>query len=219
MLTLTRAAATSRLTSLALSQSPRSRPQARLHRPPTCAATGSGLPVLVVVAPGAASRAPCPTKPTCRPLLTARRQAPHTHTVSQISATGTADATTYLRGDGTWSTPPAGGAVAARSPVWRSLMPLALRGLDRRLPALAPDPDLSANLQSWSGIAPSSKADLDSPVFTGNPTAPTPRPATTTRRLRPRPLSKRRLHDQYRHRDQRCRVWRHDGPVHVRRAG
>ena len=35
-------------------------------------------------------------------------------------------------------------------------------------------PTLSANLQSWSGIAPSSKADLASPVFTGNPTAPTP---------------------------------------------
>jgi len=35
-------------------------------------------------------------------------------------------------------------------------------------------PTLSANLQSWSGISPSSKADLASPVFTGNPTAPTP---------------------------------------------
>lgn len=33
---------------------------------------------------------------------------------------------------------------------------------------------LSANLQSWSGIAPATKADLASPVFTGDPRAPTP---------------------------------------------
>lgn len=33
---------------------------------------------------------------------------------------------------------------------------------------------LSANLQSWSGIAPSSKANLASPIFTGDPRAPTP---------------------------------------------
>ncbi len=33
---------------------------------------------------------------------------------------------------------------------------------------------LSANLQSWSGISPATKADLASPVFTGDPRAPTP---------------------------------------------
>ena len=33
---------------------------------------------------------------------------------------------------------------------------------------------LSANLQSWSGIAPATKANLASPVFTGDPRAPTP---------------------------------------------
>lgn len=33
---------------------------------------------------------------------------------------------------------------------------------------------LSANLQSWSGIAPATKANLASPVFTGDPQAPTP---------------------------------------------
>lgn len=34
----------------------------------------------------------------------------HTHTVSTLSATGTPSATTYLRGDGTWSTPAGGGS-------------------------------------------------------------------------------------------------------------
>lgn len=33
---------------------------------------------------------------------------------------------------------------------------------------------LSSNLQSWSGIAPSSKANVASPTFTGDPKAPTP---------------------------------------------
>ena len=33
----------------------------------------------------------------------------HTHTVADISATGTPSATTYLRGDGTWATPAGGG--------------------------------------------------------------------------------------------------------------
>lgn len=35
----------------------------------------------------------------------------HTHDVADINATGTPSATTYLRGDGTWSTPAGGGAV------------------------------------------------------------------------------------------------------------
>ena len=33
----------------------------------------------------------------------------HTHSISGITATGTASATTYLRGDGSWSTPATGG--------------------------------------------------------------------------------------------------------------
>lgn len=42
---------------------------------------------------------------------------------------------------------------------------------------------LSANLQSWSGIAPSAKADIASPTFTGTPAAPTASAATNTTQI------------------------------------
>lgn len=44
-------------------------------------------------------------------------------------------------------------------------------------------PTLSANLQSWSGIAPGTKADIASPAFTGTPTAPTAATATNTTQI------------------------------------
>ena len=39
-------------------------------------------------------------------LSDARTPTAHTHTVSDLTATGTASSTTYLRGDGSWATPP-----------------------------------------------------------------------------------------------------------------
>ncbi len=99
----------------------------------------------------------------------------HSHTVSDISASGTPDSTTYLRGDGTWAAPPSGGggggtvtsvAVANATGITWSGSPITGSG--------TLTPTLSANLQSWSGIAPSAKADIASPAFSGNPTAPTP---------------------------------------------
>lgn len=51
-------------------------------------------------------------------LTNARTPTAHTHPVADISATGTRDATTFLRGDGTWAVPSGGsGTVVGRSPV------------------------------------------------------------------------------------------------------
>jgi hypothetical protein len=49
-------------------------------------------------------------------LIDGLAQAAHSHTVAEIDATGTPDATTFLRGDGTWS--PAGGGGGAVSSVF-----------------------------------------------------------------------------------------------------
>ena len=108
----------------------------------------------------------------------------HSHTVSDISASGTPDSTTYLRGDGSWAAPPSGGggggtvtsvAVANATGITWSGSPITGSG--------TLTPTLSANLQSWSGIAPSAKADVASPTFTGTPAAPTAAAATNTTQI------------------------------------
>lgn len=107
--------------------------------------------------------------------LNGKAASTHTHTVSDITASGTPDSSTYLRGDGTWSTPPSGGggggtvtsvAVANATGISWSGSPITGAGTFV--------PTLSANLQAWHALATSSKADIASPTFTGNPTAPTP---------------------------------------------
>ena len=106
--------------------------------------------------------------------LDAKAASSHTHGVSDMTATGTRDSTTFLRGDNTWATPPAGGgggtvtSVAAANATGITWAGSPITGGGTLTPTL------SANLQSWHAIAPSSKADLASPAFTGNPTAPTP---------------------------------------------
>ena len=112
----------------------------------------------------------------------AKADASHTHAASDIVSgtiatarlgSGTANSTTYLRGDGTWATPAGGGGgsvtsvdISGGTGISASGGPITGSG--------TLSVTLSANLQAWSGVTTASKADLASPVFTGNPTAPTP---------------------------------------------
>lgn len=107
----------------------------------------------------------------------------HTHAASDIVSgtiatarlgSGTANSSTYLRGDNTWQTIPGGGGgtvtsvdiTSSGAGISASGGPITGSG--------SFTVSLSANLQSWSGVAPSTKADLASPTFTGDPKAPTP---------------------------------------------
>ena len=112
----------------------------------------------------------------------AKADASHTHAASDIVSgtiatarlgSGTANSTTFLRGDGSWQTPAGGGGgtvtsvdISGGTGVSASGGPITGSG--------TLSVTLSSNLQAWSGIATASKADLASPAFTGNPTAPTP---------------------------------------------
>lgn len=115
----------------------------------------------------------------------------HTHAASDIVSgtiatarlgSGTANSTTYLRGDGSWQTPAGGGGgsvtsvdISGGTGISASGGPITGSG--------TLSVTLSSNLQAWSGVTTASKADtsaltakadLASPAFTGNPTAPTP---------------------------------------------
>lgn len=121
----------------------------------------------------------------------AKADASHTHAASDIVSgtiatarlgSGTADSTKFLRGDGSWQTPAGGGGgtvtsvdISGGTGVSASGGPITGSG--------TLSVTLSSNLQAWSGITTASKADtsaltakadLASPAFTGNPTAPTP---------------------------------------------
>lgn len=61
-------------------------------------------------APGEVSWGDIAGKPSTFPPST------HSHSVAQITATGTPSGTTYLRGDGTWSTPAGGGGGGEQGP-------------------------------------------------------------------------------------------------------
>lgn len=70
--------------------------------------------------------------------------------ITAFDVTGTASASTFLRGDGTWGAAVTSVAVANAVGITWSGSPITGSG--------TLTPTLSANLQSWSGIAPSDKA-------------------------------------------------------------
>ena len=112
----------------------------------------------------------------------AKADASHTHAASDIVSgtiatarlgSGTANSTTFLRGDGSWQEPAGGGGgtvtsvdISGGTGISASGGPITGSG--------TLSVTLSSNLQAWSGVTTASKADLASPAFTGNPTAPTP---------------------------------------------
>lgn len=91
----------------------------------------------------------------------AKANTAHTHHINDLTATGTKDTTTFLRGDNTWAVPPTGGGggggtvtsvgITPGTGVTQSGGPITTSGNISI--------GLSANLQSWHSIAPASKAD------------------------------------------------------------
>lgn len=110
--------------------------------------------------------------------------ASHTHAAGDITSgtispsrlgSGTANSTTILYGDNVWRTAPGGGGSGTVTSVTLSGgTGLTVGGTNPITTSGTITLTLSSTLQSWSAIDPATKADLASPVFTGNPTAPTP---------------------------------------------
>ena len=81
------------------------------YSPPAASATTQGIVELATIAETTTgtdtTRAVTPVG--VKALADTKAAASHTHGVTDLTATGTRDATTYLRGDNTWATPAGGG--------------------------------------------------------------------------------------------------------------
>ena len=88
-------------------------------------------------------------------LADTKAAASHKHAVTDLTATGTRDATTYLRGDNTWATPAGGGGV---------LVP------DSAVSLLLADPDSATTAAMRAGIPRTTAfVPLSIPISDGNP--------------------------------------------------
>ena len=113
----------------------------------------------------------------------AKADASHVHSGADITSgtvaairlgSGTTNSSTILYGDNVWRTAPSGGSGTVTSVTVSGSTGLTVGGTNPITTSGTVSLTLSATLQSWSAIDPATKADLASPVFTGNPTAPTP---------------------------------------------
>jgi len=107
----------------------------------------------------------------------AKADAVHTHTLSNLTQSGATNGQVATWNGSAWApaTPSGGGGgsgtvtsvdISGGTGIYASGGPITGSG--------TLSVTLSANLQAWSGVTTASKADLASPAFTGNPTAPTP---------------------------------------------
>ena len=81
------------------------------YSPPAASATAQGIVELATVAETTTGTdtARAVTPAGVKAVADTKAAASHTHGVTDLTATGTRDATTYLRGDNTWATPAGGG--------------------------------------------------------------------------------------------------------------
>jgi len=154
-------------------------------------ATGSGTSSLVIGTTAGTAAAGNDSR-----LSDARTPLAHTHVVTDLTATGTRDATTYLRGDGTWSTPGGGTGGTVTSANITDSTPIG-RTIITSVDAATVRTTIGAGTSSLviGTIAGTAKAGDYTPPnattttpgliqlagdLTGTATAPTVRPATTS---------------------------------------